>query len=153
MNLVIATTPLGGIGKNNQLPWKTPLQGDLPRFKQLTSNKTVVMGHNTWKSIGSKPLPNRNNVVISSTLKTPDAKVFKSIGEFLKEYFDYADVFLIGGANLVSQLTPYITQVYLTTSHTIHECDTFLNLEFLKPFQLLETHHFPDHQFSIYKKP
>ena len=65
MKLVIAFDPKGGIGYRGGLPWDK-LQGDLPRFKELTSNKIVLMGKNTWDSLPKKPLPNRTNWVILS---------------------------------------------------------------------------------------
>ena len=50
MKLIIACDPKGGIGYNGKLPW-TNLQGDLPRFKALTSNQVVLMGRKTWESL------------------------------------------------------------------------------------------------------
>ncbi|MDE7112493.1 MAG: dihydrofolate reductase, partial [Malacoplasma sp.] len=55
-----------GIGKNNTIPWK--IKEEMNFFKNTTINKTVVMGKNTFLSI-KKPLVNRKNIVISSTLK------------------------------------------------------------------------------------
>jgi dihydrofolate reductase len=57
MKLSIAADPNGGIGYKNRLPW-IKLQGDLPRFKYLTDNQTVIMGRNTWDSLPIKPLYN-----------------------------------------------------------------------------------------------
>ena len=54
------------IGVNNDLPWK--LRKDLQHFSAYTQNKAIVMGRKTFESIG-RPLPNRKNIVISSTLK------------------------------------------------------------------------------------
>jgi len=65
MKLIVACDPNGGIGYKNKLPW-TKIQGDLPRFKQLTQNKIVVMGRNTWDSLPKKPLPNRINYILTS---------------------------------------------------------------------------------------
>ena len=57
------------IGVNNDLPWK--LKKDLQHFSLYTQNKAIVMGRKTFQSIG-KPLPNRKNIVISSTLDLQD---------------------------------------------------------------------------------
>jgi dihydrofolate reductase len=54
------------IGVNNDLPWS--LKDDLAHFKEYTTEKIIVMGRKTFESIG-RPLPNRVNYVISSTLK------------------------------------------------------------------------------------
>lgn len=53
------------IGVDNTLPnWKAP--GDLKRFKELTMGKVLIMGRKTFESMGSKPLPGRYNIVVSS---------------------------------------------------------------------------------------
>lgn len=48
MKLIIACDPKGGIGYQNKLPWDK-LQGDLPRFKELTTGKIVLMGRTPMK--------------------------------------------------------------------------------------------------------
>ena len=65
MKLIVACDPNGGIGYNNRLPW-TNLQGDLPRFKNLTQGQVVVMGRNTWDSLPKKPLLGRLNFIVTS---------------------------------------------------------------------------------------
>lgn len=50
------------IGRDNQMPWHIP--ADLKKFKEITLGYPVIMGRNTYESIG-KPLPGRLNVVIS----------------------------------------------------------------------------------------
>ena len=55
MKAILAMTPNGGIGLNNQLPWDS-LEGDLKRFKELTTGQTIVMGRSTWESLPKKPL-------------------------------------------------------------------------------------------------
>src|SRR5690606_15276299 len=64
--LVVAAAENNVIGVQNELPWHLP--DDLKFFKKITLNKPVIMGKNTWLSIG-KPLPNRLNIVISTTLE------------------------------------------------------------------------------------
>ena len=53
-----------GIGYNGQLLAHIP--EDMARFKALTTNNAVVMGRKTWDSLPIKPLPNRENIVITS---------------------------------------------------------------------------------------
>jgi dihydrofolate reductase len=66
-DLVLARTIAGGIGKDNQLPWKLP--NDLKMFKKITTSglqgNTIIMGRKTFESIGQKPLLNRLNIVVS----------------------------------------------------------------------------------------
>ena len=57
------------IGVNNDLPWK--LRDDLEHFKNYSMNKPIIMGRNTFNSIG-RPLPNRINIIVSSKMKQVD---------------------------------------------------------------------------------
>ena len=68
LNLIYSDSMDGIMGVNNDLYCK--LRSDLKMFQKITSTKfnnhenIVIMGYNTWKSIG-KPLRNRVNIVIS----------------------------------------------------------------------------------------
>lgn len=66
-SLILATDKRGGIGLNNGLPWKGLVdnKSDMKWFRENTKGKIVVMGYNTWVSIGSKPLPGRTNIVLT----------------------------------------------------------------------------------------
>lgn len=55
------------IGYNNGLPWGNSLKDDLAHFKQTTKDGTVIMGRKTFESMGSRPLPQRENIVVSRT--------------------------------------------------------------------------------------
>ncbi len=66
LSLIAAVAENGVIGKDGALtPWYLP--ADLAWFRQCTQGHTVIMGANTFRSIG-KPLPQRDNRVVSSTL-------------------------------------------------------------------------------------
>ena len=69
---LVAVSNNNVIGKNNDLPWK--LKRDLQHFKNYTTGKTIVMGRKTYESIG-RPLPNRRNIIISSTYRTMSTRV------------------------------------------------------------------------------
>ena len=69
------------IGKDNQLPWH--ISDDLKHFKALTTDETdayvdsgfkgiVIMGRKTFESMGSKPLPQRVNFVITTQMDYAD---------------------------------------------------------------------------------
>ena len=63
-HLIWAQDQNGGIGENGNLPWH--ISEDLKNFKFLTLNTTIIMGRKTWDSLPIKPLPKRNNIVLSS---------------------------------------------------------------------------------------
>ena len=78
---VVAMSNNQVIGINNDLPWS--LKDDLAHFKKYTTGKIIVMGRKTFESIG-RPLPNRDNFVISSTLNSVDGvSIFPSLDDAL----------------------------------------------------------------------
>jgi dihydrofolate reductase len=76
--IIVARAKNGVIGVNNTLPWRLP--EDLKHFKNTTLGHPIIMGRNTWESLG-KALPGRRNIVVS---RNPDyeangAEVFTSL--------------------------------------------------------------------------
>ena len=53
--------------KSNDLPWR--FSKDFRWFKDNTVWENIIMGRKTRDSLWNKPLPNRNNIIISQTLK------------------------------------------------------------------------------------
>lgn len=66
-SLIMAVDNRGAIGFKNDLPWRGILSNktDMEWFREHTKSKVIVMGYNTWVSIGRKPLPGRINVIVS----------------------------------------------------------------------------------------
>src|SRR5208337_621034 len=63
ISLIVARSYPGNvIGYKNKLPWH--LNSDLRRFREITIGHVVIMGRNTFNSIG-RPLPNRTNIVLT----------------------------------------------------------------------------------------
>jgi dihydrofolate reductase len=125
-SIIVAADENNGIGKNNQLPWH--ISEDLKNFKRLTTGKTILMGRKTWESLPIKPLPNRQNIVISSN---PDyiatgAIVCKSIHQALEVCSQFQEVFIIGGAEIYRQFFPITHKLYLTRVFGIFDTDTAL---------------------------
>lgn len=69
------------VGKNNQLP--RHYSADLQHFKKVTSGHIVVMGYNTFLSIG-KPLPNRRNIILCKE-PVEGLKRYDSIENMMKQ--------------------------------------------------------------------
>jgi dihydrofolate reductase len=99
LNLIVAFDPNKIIGSDNSLPWR--IKEDLKLFKELTENNIVIMGRNTYESIG-KPLPNRINIVITSR-NIPGVYTFSSI-EGAINYCNKINldkkIFIIGGRRI-----------------------------------------------------
>lgn len=64
ISMIAAIDEKQGMGYKNNLLCHLPR--DLLWFKKRTKNKPVIMGKNTAISLG-KPLPNRQNIVVSKT--------------------------------------------------------------------------------------
>ena len=100
------------IGKDNDLPWK--LKRDLLHFKNYTVGKTILMGRKTFESIG-KPLPNRNNFIVSTTLKNvAGAEVFKSLDSAIENVSPGEEVVIIGGGYLFRESIDFFNKLVLT---------------------------------------
>ena len=84
LSCIAAVAENGVIGKDNELPWR--LSEDLQRFKKLTVGHAVIMGRNTFESIG-RPLPNRTSIVITrgAEYEAAGAVVVHSIEEAIRQ--------------------------------------------------------------------
>jgi dihydrofolate reductase len=167
MSLIVAMSNANrGIGINGNIPWRIPK--DLKHFSRTTSYtadpqkiNAVIMGRKTWSSIpkGLRPLPNRLNVVISSTMtkETCDANekadqdmivICRSFEEavrtVLEKYSSRVEsIYAIGGTSIYAETLKYpvgfLKRIYLTRVFTDVECDTFMEpADFLDSFEKLE---------------
>lgn len=112
------------IGKDNKMPWYLP--EELAYFKSVTMGKPIVMGRNTFESIG-RPLPGRKNIVISrdTTLEIEGVSVVNSIAGALSEAGDCDEVMIIGGAMLYAEMLPLADILYLTEIDLETDGDAF----------------------------
>ena len=118
------------IGVNNNLPWK--LKKDLQHFSAYTQNKAIVMGRKTFESIG-RPLPNRQNIVISLTLKPKDGIVIvRSLEEGIAAAADWntknkleEEIVLIGGGYVFEESISLVNKLVLTRVDCDIEGDIF----------------------------
>ncbi len=113
------------IGFEGDMPWHLP--DDLKFFKSKTTGKPVIMGRKTFESIGSRPLPNRPNIVISRNvnLVIPNVEVFQSIDQALEQYASEEEVIIMGGGELYQQMLPKADRLYLTLIDAEMSGDTF----------------------------
>jgi dihydrofolate reductase len=153
-NIVVACQADGGIGANNGMPWKT----DLKHFAQLTTKtrepgrrNVVIMGRNTFLSIG-RPLPNRINAVVSASYKRTmdrlnlDTSARASLvicGSVLSaiklaRYENTGNIYVIGGGEIYNYvLDPMvfnysIDKIYVTKVNSDMQCDKFFPIHYVK---------------------
>jgi len=123
LSAIVAMSPNRVIGREGGLPWHLP--EDLKMFKERTTGHPIVMGRNTWESIG-RPLPKRRTIIVSRSLHEPPTgtEVIPSLGE-LSQLGLEGEVFIIGGAQLYAAALPHCHYLYLTRLTTTYSGDTF----------------------------
>lgn len=152
MNAIFAVNAINGFGTGNDMPWPRS-SSDLQRFKQLTSNSTVIMGSGTWHSNMPKPLPNRRNIVLSSSLIDERCEVFTNVTELLMSLNVNETTFVIGGAKVLWMLRMFIDTVYLTRFKSMNTCEITLDTtKYLEDFSMISSEDFGDHVFETYKR-
>lgn len=120
-----------GIGKNGTLPWPQH-KNDLKWFKDTTMGGVVVMGKTTWDSLPekSKPLPGRNNIVVTSSIKDKDGPyhflTFEQAKTHILSMSILQNVWIIGGAKLLESTLDLIDEIWLSRINGKFPCDTFL---------------------------
>lgn len=160
-SLILATDDRGGIGLDNDLPWKkvgVDNKADMQWFRDNTKGKTIIMGYNTWVSLGRKPLPGRYNIIITENHYDEVGTDLKAWGEeyyktekgqnspihsavckspkhaviYLEQSLGYAtrggEVMVIGGAKIYEAFMEWTSRIYLTTFKGEFEADTFVKL-------------------------
>ena len=118
ISMIVCITQDMVIGVNNGL-LINDFKPDMAYFKKTTMNHFVVMGKNTYLTLPHhKPLKDRDNIIISSTLaENPpeDFIVYKSIQDFFEYQKDNeSEIFVIGGSKLYDAFMPYTNKIYLT---------------------------------------
>ena len=125
ISMVLAMDKNNGIGINNKLLAYIP--GDLPRFKKLTTGKTIIMGRKTFDSLPNGALPNRENIVISRNreLLLYGVTVFHSLKEAIESTNSDQESFIIGGGEIYKQSLVFANKLYITHIDKEFEADTF----------------------------
>lgn len=129
ISLVVAAARNGVIGRNGTLPWTLP--GDLKRFRELTMGKPILMGRRTWESLPRKPLPGRDNLVVSRSVPAGErggARWFDGIGAALDwcRVQGAAEASVIGGAELFRETLPLADVLHLTRVEQEVDGDTYM---------------------------
>jgi dihydrofolate reductase len=140
--LIAAVDQNLALGVSGNLLFRIP--EDLKLFKRLTTGHIVLMGRKTFESLGCKPLPDRVNIVISTTKKYDDGVItFESLTtavEYSKLNYPDKDLYIIGGGKVYRQCTGLADEVILTEyGKAYEEADTYFPDEIKKGFRETET--------------
>lgn len=138
INIIVATSYFGGIGIRNTLPFAC--KKDMKHFTKMTKgngnyNNAVLMGRKTWESLPIKPLPDRDNYVISKTLSGDN--VYNSITKCLHDCREkkYNTLWIIGGEKIYNSfifekyLSSTVDRIYMTKIHKQYDCDVFFPVD------------------------
>ncbi|MDR2538899.1 MAG: dihydrofolate reductase [Bifidobacteriaceae bacterium] len=126
----------GAIGFKNQLPFSIP--EDLEYFSKLTSNQVVIMGSKTWESLPNKPLPNRQNIVMSRhnsplsknhppgviITRQPKNAIIAAQNSLRRNKFP-AKIWIIGGESIYEQFLNFADEAYITKVMTQVRADSY----------------------------
>ena len=125
INIIAAVAKNRAIGFENKLIYWLP--NDLKRFKALTTGHTIIMGRNTYLSLTKGALPNRRNVVLSSTVsELPGCDVYPTLEAALKSCKPDEDIYIIGGARVYEQAISMADRLCLTeVDDTPAQADAF----------------------------
>ncbi|AYV84870.1 MAG: thymidylate synthase [Hyperionvirus sp.] len=139
-DLIVAVDSKNGIGLfdgvNYSIPWSVEV--DTRFFMDMTScgkENVIIMGRNTFLSLGSKPLAGRINVVVSSN-HIEGVPTCRSLNAALEkcQAFGHDNVFVIGGRQLYQEALrhPLLRYAYVTRIDHDFGCNISLELGNLK---------------------
>jgi dihydrofolate reductase len=129
--MIVARGRNGVIGRDGDLPWR--LSADLKNFKKVTLGKPIIMGRATWESFPRRPLPGRENIVLSRdwNYAAPGGRVYSSLAPAISAAKAIAaqggqnEVFIIGGGAIYEAALPMADRLYLTEVDAAPEGQVF----------------------------
>ena len=135
LTLVVAVAKNGVIGRDGDLPWR--LSSDLKRFKAATMGKPVLMGRKTWESLPRKPLPGRQNLILTrdpnfiadNAWVYTDLAAMLAAGRTMAQAAGVEEACVIGGAQLYNAVLPQADRIILTEVNLAPEGDARLALD------------------------
>ncbi len=162
LSLIVARGRNNVIGAAGQLPWR--LKSDLMFFKKVTLGNPVIMGRKTWESLPKRPLPDRENIVMTRdwTYDAPGARVYSSFSPAVNAAKAIAaregkrEVFVIGGEAIYQLALPLADLVYVTEVDAAPEGDAHFPVLAESEWHEETAEHFEiskgnDHAFTIRK--
>ena len=140
MTLILVMDNDCAIGRGGGLLCRLP--EDMKHFRETTKNSVVIMGRKTYESFPKRPLPDRENLVLSRSGAAIDgAEVFGDIPSVLERVKgSEKPVFVIGGAEIYRQLAPYCDEALITRVYENFGGDVFFeDIEHDREWSLAES--------------
>lgn len=150
ISIIVAIGENYAIGKDNKLLWHLP--NDLKRFKRITEGFTVIMGKNTYYSLPKRPLPGRDNIVLTDKPgeQVDTCEMAYSIDDVILKCDDHKENFIIGGASVYKQFFPHAQKLYITKVHATFEADTFFPEIDPTNWEIVDSEEHPQDEKHIY---
>lgn len=153
ISLIVACTKNRVIGINNSIPWH--ISEDFKHFKNYTMGKTILMGKNTFFSIG-KPLKGRKTIVVCNdeNLKLPYEEVIveKDLFEVLKKYQKTNEELVVcGGATIYKLALPYVDKLVISEVKKEYKGDAYF-CEFENEYNLISKKEYEEFILKIYER-
>ena len=158
LTIIAAVSTNNVIGNKNKLIWNLP--NDLKRFKNLTTNHSVIMGRKTFESLPN-PLPDRDNIVITrdTNYSKPNIQVCSSIEDAINLTKTDTQPFIIGGGEIYTQTINIVDRIELTRVHEEFDGDAYFPEIPLDIFELINEENYNsdlenefDYSYLTYKK-
>ena len=146
IHAIVAVSSDWAIGRQGDLLCHLP--ADMRHFKEVTMGHSIIMGRKTFESFPRRPLPGRQNIVITRNTgwQYPDVTVAHSLEEAIAAA-QTDIVFIIGGAQVYEQALPLVDVLHLTVIHARWAtADAFFPAIDMKEWQeVSREHHESDH--------
>lgn len=147
IHAIVAVAADWAIGRQGELLCHLP--ADMKHFKEVTMGHSIVMGRKTFESFPRRPLPGRQNIVITRNVKWqyPGVTVVHSVEEAIAAA-ETPEVFIIGGADIYEQTLPMVDVLHLTMIHARWaSADAFFPALDMNEWQeVSREHHESDHR-------
>jgi len=147
VHAIVAVASDWAIGRQGGLLCHLP--ADMRHFKEVTMGHSIVMGRKTFESFPRRPLPGRQNIVITRNAgwNYPGVTVAHSVDEAIGAALT-GTVFIIGGAQIYEQALPLVDVLHLTVIHARWaSADVYFPALDMDEWQEVEReHHGSDHR-------
>ncbi len=150
--IIVAVAKNNVIGKDNKIPWH--ISDDFKHFKELTLNHPIIMGKNTYLSLPKRPLPERENIILTfqdDPFNEQGITIKHSLKDAL-EYTENKDVYIIGGASVYKQAIELATKLEITSIDKEYDGDTFFPEISLDIWKLIKEDKREGYSFQTYVK-
>lgn len=111
-----------GIGANNDLLWQHNLPADLKHFQDVTTGGAIIMGRNTYESIG-RPLPSRQNIVLNhhQDVLIDGVQVANSLQQAYGLVEPGREIYIVGGGQVFKSTIDTVDRIAATEVDAIFE--------------------------------